>query len=243
MLHHLADALAFFFPAICPLCEYPAETEWGVCLDCDAAMPWFEPPWCSRCGRPLDAGGSSDAVCTDCATEAPVFRRAFSVLPYEPAVQRAVTRLKYGRDATLAPALAMLFQRIVPAPVLPFEYDWVTAVPLHPKRLRWRGFNQALLLADSLTSTYGLRLGRTLVTRPVATRTQASLDRAGRIANLARAFAVPKPAVVKGKNVLVVDDVMTTGMTLQACAAALLEAGAASVDCLTIARALPNRGP
>lgn len=243
MLPWLADALSFFFPAICPLCEYPADTEWGVCLDCETAMPWFEPPWCARCGRPLDAGGSSEAVCTDCAASPPVFRRAFSVLPYEPAVQKAVTRLKYGRDATLAPALATLFHRIVPAPVLPFEYDWVTAVPLHPKRLRWRGFNQALLLAESLATTYGLPLGRTLIARTIHTRTQASLDRDGRLANLARAFTVPRPKAVRAKHVLLIDDVMTTGMTLQACSAALLDAGAAAVDCLTIARALPNRGP
>jgi ComF family protein len=239
----LADALAFFFPARCPFCEALADTEWGVCADCEFSLPWFEPPWCARCGRPLDAGGDVAVACSDCAAHPPAFDRAFSVVAYDAPLRAALGRLKYGRDAAAARPLAELFRRITPGAMNPFVYDCVTAVPLHPQRLRWRGFNQALLLARSFARRYAVPLEARVLVRTRATVAQASLDRAGRLTNLAQAFAVRDPARVAGKCVLVVDDVFTTGATLEACAQALRAAGAARVDALTLARALPMRGP
>lgn len=238
----VADALSFFFPAECPFCGDEAVLEWGVCMDCELSLPWFEPPWCAACGRPLDAGGETHALCSDCTIHRPAFDRAYSLLSYESAVQGAVTRYKYGRDATLASGLGAAFLRAIPAYVNPFQYDVVSAVPLHGKRLRWRGFNQAMLLAGAVASRFRLRLDRRLLMRGRETRAQASLDRAGRLENLAGAFHVDPPRAA-GKRVLLFDDVLTTGATAEACAIALKEAGAARVEVITIARALPMHGP
>lgn len=239
----VTEGLSFFFPPLCPLCDAVSVLPWGVCMDCETTSEWLEPPWCGACGRPLDAGGESDALCSDCSQHRPLFDHAYSVITYDAPIQRAVTRLKYGRDAVWAASLSQLFVRMVPAPVNPFRYDLVAAVPLHTKRLRWRGFNQAGLLAGHLAGRFGLTHARTLLARHRATEAQAGLDRAGRLENLKAAFCVPRPAMAAGKRILLVDDVMTTGATLEACAAVLKEAGAAQVDAMTIARALPGRAP
>jgi ComF family protein len=239
----LADSLSFFFPAECPFCGDEAVLEWGVCMDCEICLPWFEPPWCAACGRPLDAGGVIDTLCSDCVIHRPAFDHAFSLLSYEETVKKAVTRFKYGRDATLAAGLGATFGRSLPAYVNPFPYDLLTAVPLHNRRLRWRGFNQAMLLAAAVGSRFGLPVARRLLVRTRETKAQASLDRAGRLENLAGAFSVADPKRVAGKRILVFDDVLTTGATLEACAVKLKEAGASRVDVITIARALPMHGP
>ncbi len=241
----LAWGFGYFFPLVCPLCDRveiaPGQT---VCLSCESALTPMLPPWCERCGRPLDAGGDSvEAVCVDCTTCPPPFDHAWSVLLYDEAVKRAITRMKYGRDPTLALALAPIFERIVPDPVNLFGYDVATAVPLHASRLRWRGFNQALVLARPLCRRFGLRLAPRLLVRLRQTEAQAHLDREARLRNLSRAFSVPLPSAVRDRRVLLFDDVFTTGMTVSACALALREAGAARVDVLTLARALPGRAP
>jgi ComF family protein len=237
------EGISFFFPRRCPFCDGDQPLEWGVCMDCETTLPWFEPPWCAACGRPLDAGGTLVALCSDCLENRPVYDHGYSVVAYEDTVQQAITRLKYGRDATMGPALGAVLLRLLPATVNPFVYDCVAAVPLHRQRLRWRGFNQALLLAGVVSRKFRLPLRRRLLERIRATPAQAGLDREGRMANLAAAFAVPDRSHVEGKTLLLVDDVMTTGMTLEVCAQALKEAGAKRVDVLTVARALPGRGP
>jgi ComF family protein len=244
LMDYLREGAAFFFPDICPFCETAeVETSHGVCPDCDRSLAWFTPPWCDGCGRPLDAGGESTALCGDCLVMPLPFRHAWSAMAYDPPVQKVISRLKYGRKPALARALGETFLRVVPEYVNPFQYHCLVAVPLHVRRLRWRGFNQALLLAETLSKRFSIPLGRHAVRRVRETQVQAGLDREARLANLTAAFQVVQPAAIKDQRILLIDDVMTTGMTLAACATALLEGGAEYVDVLTVARTLPGRAP
>jgi ComF family protein len=146
-------------------------------------------------------------------------------------------RYKYGRDVTLAEVLADLVQRCCPHPL---EHDLLIPVPLHPVRLRWRGFNQALLLAQPLGRTWGVPVDAFALRRSRATPPQVGLDERARRRNVQGAFAVAPGAAIKDRRILLVDDVFTTGATVDECAATLRRAGARCVDVLVLARALPH---
>jgi len=148
-------------------------------------------------------------------------------------------RLKYGRDVSLAPVLAgVLAAR---APIRP-AHDRIVPVPLHRSRLRWRGFNQSLLLAHGLCTGDRERLDPWTLKRYRPTPPQVGLGEADRRRNVRGAFVVTRPELIRGASVLLVDDVMTTGATVDECARALRRSGARQVDVLVLLRALDTRG-
>ena len=172
--------------------------------------------------------------CGACLAERPVFDRARGFGVYEGELRRLVHLLKYDRMLPLAKPLARKMATVLEALPVP---DLVVPVPLYRVR-RWRrGFNQALALSEELGREAAIRCEASVLRRTRATQPQAGLSYAERKRNVAGAFVVRKPDRVANKTVLVVDDVMTTGATLDACARALKKAGARSVLGLTVARA------
>lgn len=147
----------------------------------------------------------------------------------------ALHRLKYGRDVSLAPALASV---LTTRAHNTSEYDCVLPVPLHRTRLRWRGFNQSLLLARGLCGGRRGRLAPWPLARRRATPPQVGLGETERRRNVRDAFVVVRPDSIRGATVLLVDDVMTTGATVDECARVLRRAGARHVDVLVLLRAL-----
>jgi ComF family protein len=145
-------------------------------------------------------------------------------------------RYKYRREVNLAPTLARLLSERAPLQIA--GYDIIVPVPLHLDRLRWRGFNQAQLLAAPLARRHGVVLNPFVLERIRATVPQVELNGADRRRNVARAFRVTQPRDVHGRNILLVDDVYTTGATAEECTRALLRAGAGAVDVLVLARAV-----
>lgn len=145
-------------------------------------------------------------------------------------------RYKYNRDVGLAAPLARVLQQRSPFDVT--KYDVLMPVPLHVSRLRWRGFNQALLLAGRIGRGHGVRVDAFSLERSRATQPQVELDENDRRRNVARAFRVTRPAKVRDHRILLVDDVYTTGSTVNECSRVLLDAGARSVDVLVLARAV-----
>ncbi len=205
-----------------------------TCASCDALIP-FKNVFCPECAGSIvrDAGvgesdGSSGSFCPG-GLERVV---AFSL--FGGAVAAALRRLKYEERPDLARPLGHLLRRAARDAGLAVGADVEVPVPLHPRRLAERGFNQAALLAAEVAGE------RTTAPRALSrardTPQQAMLDRAGRLKNVTRAFEAIDPARVRGRRVVLVDDVMTTGATLTACAEALLEAGASSVVGLVVAR-------
>jgi len=212
------DALAL--PQRCPSCGIPAPAERLLCDACWAAIPPLAVPLCARC-LARGQGGSAGLPPIGCLAHP-----GHAVWPawvYEERAAALVHALKYGARPGLARALAEPLARTVPAGA---GFDLVTAVPLHRARRRERGYNQAEALAAALADRVGVPLLADALERARATRPQARLGPAARRANLAGAFRARHPRRIEGRRLLIVDDVLTTGATLEACADAALAAGA-----------------
>jgi ComF family protein len=204
-----------------------------LCPDCQRAMLLLGQRVCARCGYPSDPAGGCH-ICGIPFHDIGPLTGLRSAAYFEGPLQRAIHRLKYKHDVSLADALAPRLVDAWSAYQLPTA--WITAVPLAPQRLHERGYNQAALLARAMAQLLGLPyLPRTMV-RVRSTPSQVGLDAAARQANVAGAFRADSRHVA-GRNVIVVDDVCTTGATLAACGTALVQAGAAHVWGLTLGRA------
>jgi ComF family protein len=196
------------------------------------------PPRCAACDAPI---GLFAAFCPPCAATAERPRnddpRDVAAFAYGGAIARAITRCKYERRPDLARPLGDLLAAAVGVHRSAIADAVVVPVPLHPARLAERGYNQAALLAARVARRVGAPMRPLLLARDRDTSQQARLDRRARIENMAGAFRVREPERVRGRAVLLVDDVCTTGATLGACATVLLEAQATWVARAVVARA------
>jgi ComF family protein len=227
--------LGLLFPAHCAGCGRRVEANLDFCGDCEEGMPFLRDPLCQKCSHPFP-GTQAVPECPNCHEAGFAFEFAVSVVQSRKVVREMIHRVKYGREIWLTRPLAGLLRRGLDDHRLRgFSIDALMPVPLHPLRLREREFNQAALLAAHLSRVSGLPVCDALQ-RLRYTGTQTALDRRGRRQNLRNAFSLRQNADVSDLNLLLIDDVLTTGATLDACAAALLEGGAASVRALTLAR-------
>lgn len=222
--------LAFIFPnpSMCVLCETRTDAL-TVCEDCQAhwRVVAEQEGQCYRCGH----FGTRARVCDICRDWPRYFLGNTAFLPYDGDVAEAIKRFKYAGEPWRAEGFAALFaERSAP------RVDVIVPVPLHKKRLRERGYNQSKLLAQVLAAVWQLPMRDDLLARTVNTRHQVGLSKTERRQNVNGAFAVPERvrADLAGKRVLLVDDVITTGSTLLACAKALHQAGAAQVQSVTL---------
>lgn len=241
ILTGIADLI---FPPRCATCGELLEQHGPLpfCPPCMAGLRFIGSPLCPRCGAPFPAAEREDHLCGECLITQRPYAVARSVGRYEETLLTAIHRFKYrgrtgigdllgGMMADFADALwdMTLFERILP-------------VPLHKRRLRERGFNQAVILARALERRFGIPLDFTLLKRDRFTPPQVGLDRKERSANVRGAFRVTHPERIAGRRLLLVDDVYTTGSTLSECARVLIKAGAEAVAVLTMARAVCDPG-
>lgn len=229
--------LDLLYPRNCVQCGAPSpEPMKYICWDCLADAPKVEPPFCALCGDPVSGSIQHDYTCFACARATPAFERARSAVRYEGAVGAALRDLKYKNALWVVQDLAELLLACVQAeyPDLPFET--VTAVPLHPARRRERGFNQSALLGGALARLLHRPFREGLLRRVRPTDTQTGLTALQRTTNVCGAFRIGLFARPAGRRILLVDDVMTTGATVNACAQTLKKGGAESVHVITVAR-------
>ena len=223
-------ALDLIFP---PLCAGCGGVDYLLCPACRGSISWVAPPFCLRCGRALDAAACPIA-CPLCSVRPLRMDGVRAAVELEGAMRRAIHAFKYGGRTELAPPLAELMVSAWNED--PFPVDCIMPVPLHPARLRERGYDQAALLARELAAPIKLPVLAQGLERTRVTETQTRLSAPDRRKNVAGAFAAGAPCV-KGRSVLLVDDVCTTGSTLDACAGVLRTVGAANVYAYTLARA------
>jgi ComF family protein len=238
-LHYLHDLADLCFPPSCLACGVSLpQSAILFCAGCLQRMTFIREPYCTCCGTIFPAGASH--LCGHCLRKGWHFDRARAVMVYNETAARAIVGLKFGgRKAALATFGKLKEQsRVIRDLVIP---DAIIPVPLHTNRLRRRGFNQSLLLALAFFPDQRRKIKKTALLRQRDTISQTGLDGAARRRNMRDAFVVSRPEEVSGKKIVLVDDVFTTGTTVNECARALKQAGAAQVDIFTLARVEKNR--
>jgi ComF family protein len=210
----------------------------SICLNCTSAFETIEAPFCTICGLPFDGNDIENHPCHDCSNTRPHFEAARAPFAYEGPALEAILKLKYGKKTFVAEAVGPLLAEFVKTRFMPPGHVVVMPVPLHPKRLRERGFNQSLLLAREIAKAITGDLDYLSLKRVKHTISQTTLSRKERRKNVRNAFLLKNPGGVARKSILLVDDVMTTGNTLNECAGVLLQGGAKAVFCVTLARAV-----
>lgn len=230
-----AFLLTFLFPPLCPLCRTPTGgINQALCASCFKEVHFLSAPLCSRCGISLPLSVNPHGVCGHCMADPPPFKMARAVLVYNEDSKSLILSFKHGDRIELAPLFADWLLR-AGKDVLQGA-DYLIPVPLHRKRLWFRRYNQAALLGHALAPLVAVPCRTDVLLRPKATQSQGRFGRIGRQKNIAGAFAVAHKEMIKGRNLVLIDDVLTTGATVSACAKALTRAGAASVSILTLAR-------
>ncbi len=214
------------FPPRCGGCQ-TAGSLW--CATCRAAIQPIEPPLCEKCGEPF----VTDRLCVNCRAHPLVIEKIRSVALFDGVLRQAIHRFKYERLAGMAEPFGNMLADYWRTAQL--TADWLIPVPLHPSRERDRGYNQSELLARHLAHQVNVPVSSKGLRRTRATAVQMTLNAAQRRENVAGAFECVEVRV-RGTRVVIIDDVGTTGATLDACAQAVLKAGAVSVMGLTLAR-------
>lgn len=225
------------YPRRCIGCGETAPSSFHyICWECWSDSARVEPPFCSLCGDPIAGTVDHDFICYACSAEKPAFNGARSAARYDGVVGEALRQLKYEQALWLAPDLATLLHNCIRAEYPNQVFDLLVPVPLHPVRKRTRNYNQSAVLAQELARQIKHKNHPELLKRVRPTISQTNLTAKARLSNVSQAFQHRKKARLAGKNVLLVDDVMTTGATVNACAKALKKGGAASVYVITAAR-------
>ncbi len=222
---------SWLWPGECLLCRARTDAGEDLCPGCRKQLPWIT-ALCPRCAISLPEESAS-VPCGNCQRKAPVFDRAYAALHYAAPVDRLILNLKYHHRLELARALGRLLAGRLLA--LPDRLDIIVPVPLHPSRLRERGYNQSLEIARILATQLQVPLAANVARRVRATASQTTLPMKQRARNVRNAFNVKHD--LSGKRVAIVDDVMTTGHTVSALAKALRRAGAEEISVWVVARA------
>lgn len=226
--------LDLLFPPLCMACRAPVG-EAGFCAACWSGIAFLDGPGCACCGLPFPVALEGINHCAACLASPPAFDSARAILAYDEKSRGAILALKHADRLDLVPGFARWLARVGAA--ARGDCDLVVPVPLHPGRLWRRRYNQSAELARRLARDWNMPFDPFALVRSRATASQGEMPSAkARRRNVLRAFQVPRPAAVAGRRILLLDDVLTTGATVQACARALKRAGAARVHVLALAR-------
>ena len=231
-------------PPLCASCRAPLADAGGLCADCWAKVSFIAPPWCDRLGLPFPYDPGPGVLSMEAIADPPAYGRARAAVHFDEVARGLVHHLKYGDRLDLADTMGRWMARA--GHELIEQADALVPVLLHWRRLWARRFNQAAVLAHAIAKARPIPVLCTSLKRSRATVQQVGLSRNERAGNVQGAFAVTDSgkAAITGKRIVLIDDVLTSGATAEACARALLRAGADNVDVLVFARVVaPARPP
>ncbi len=226
--------LDLLLPPRCPACREIVENAGRFCLKCWTGLTFLTDPMCAGCGAPFDVDRGPGARCGACLDTPPRFAAARAALAYDGSARTVLLGFKHGDRQHLVEIMVPQLIRV--------GGDWfgpdtvLVPVPLHRWRLWKRGFNQAALLARAVSRRTGSPLAIDALVRIKPTRSSQGMGRRARADNVRGAFRVARPEAIKAKEIIIIDDVLTTGATAEACTRMLLRAGAKQVRVLTWAR-------
>ena len=227
------------FPLSCLACSrgLQGRPQVAYCAICRQDVRLLQEPFCTTCCKPFGQAAGKSHLCSYCLKYGWHFKQARAVVQYQPPVSEAVKMFKYkGKMHGLATFAALSQQYLQKQPLA--QPDLLVPVPLHTKRLRQRGFNQALMLCRKIFPAWRDKIDPLVLERHSWTQPQTGLSGKERRRNVRNAFMVLKPEKIKNKKILLVDDVFTTGATVNECARILVKNKASRVDVFTFARAI-----
>jgi len=222
-------------PRLCPACRAPVRDN-GLCAECWSKLSLIARPYCERLGIPFAYDPGPGVLSMEAIADPPAYHRARAAVRYDEIARKLVQALKYGDRLDLAPIMGRWMARA--GQELLADADALVPVPLHWRRLWARRFNQSALLAKAIAGESGVGIAQGALKRVRATAQQVGLSQSERASNVQGAFRVPPEgkAAVAGRRLVLIDDVLTSGATSDACARALLRAGARNVDVVVFAR-------
>ena len=231
----LRTALDLALPPLCPACREPVEGQ-ALCPACWSKLSFITRPYCERLGIPFVYDPGPGILSMEAIADPPAYQRARAAVRFDEILRALVHALKYSDRLDLAPMMGRWISHA--GRELLAEADALVPVPLHWRRLWTRRFNQSAMLAAAISAQSGVPIATGVLKRVKPTAQQVGLSRTERAANVQGAFRVPPEArgAVAGRRLVLVDDVLTSGATVEGCARALLRAGAANVDVLIFAR-------
>lgn len=224
------NILNFIYPRCCPVChKILADQSALVCGECVKSLIPIQEPFCKLCGKPV---GQEEEYCRDCRGKTHVFDQGRGIFLYDARMKESILRYKYGGRRQYGDFYARSMCIYGEREVKRWKPDLIVPIPLYRRKQRKRGFNQAEYLAAKVGDYFGIPVDSSILKKTRDTKSQKKMDAGRRRVNLLGAFRAMKP--VKGKRVMVVDDVYTTGSTMDAAARCLKDAGACSVCFLTV---------
>ncbi|MDD5097064.1 MAG: ComF family protein [Candidatus Omnitrophica bacterium] len=240
MLNSLLTGLRdLIYPNYCLACENKLDSslkEHFICTACQKAIEPNLPPFCPSCGRTLDTASQGKNTCSGCLNTKFSFDRAFSPCKYSGIIKKMIQEFKYSGRDYLGKNLGQILNNFIKEYDLPITHtDYIIPIPLHNARFRQREFNQAQILSAQVAKEFNKQLLLKVLTRTKATKSQTELSFEERRNNVQGSFSVTAPQLIKDKNLLLIDDVLTTGSTLDEAARTLKAAGAKMILAMTLA--------
>ena len=233
----LGAIINLFYPAVCRICSKKLEEfDRNICTNCSKELTERLPPFCLRCGRQLKGDDELKTICADCENDTPHFDRAWSACHYEGALKNLIHDFKYKKITSLSKDFAILTINFMKKYNIGKESQIILSVPMHPRKLFKREVNHADILARTIGKGLGIAYSGSVLKKIKNTPPQSKLKREDRIKNLQSSFSLKNSSLISGRNILLVDDLFTTGSTVNECAMLLKNSGAGRVEVITLAR-------
>jgi len=233
----LGELINLFYPAICRGCSRKIDKfDCNICDDCAKKIKERLPPFCIKCGRQLKGDSELMAMCQNCKKDKPFFDKAWSACHYDNLLKNLIHDFKYKKITSLSKDFTALLINFMKKYHIGRDSQIILSIPMHPDRLFQREINHADILAKALGRNLGIPYSGNTLKKTKNTPLQSKLKRDARIKNLRSSFYLKDKSIVRNKNIMLVDDLFTTGSTVNECSRVLKDSGAGYIEVITLAR-------